>query len=95
MSSGSSEQPLYLTAWSDLAHNLADLLLLGLGEAICNKLVATHSQCLEFSLPGEDGKQGTQALIGTFKPIPLTPDGEALQGVELSVGECLEELCAI
>ena len=89
MSFGSSVQRLNLATWCDLAHNLADLLLLGLGEAICNELVATHSQCLEFSLPGEDGKQGTQALIGTFKPILLARDGQALQGVELGVGECL------
>ena len=79
-----------LTAWSDLVHNLADLLLLGFGESI-----PTHHQCLDLSLPCEDGKQMTQALIGTFEPLFLSTNGETLQGVELSIGECLEELGAI
>ena len=51
ISSGSSVQLLDLTTWSDLAHNLEDLLLLDWREA-----VLPHVQCLELSLPGEDDK---------------------------------------
>ena len=76
--------------WSDLAHNLANLFLLSWGE-----IDVRHCECLELSLPCEDDKQGAQALVGTFKPILLHHDGEALQGVELSIGKCLEELGAI
>ena len=89
MTSGSSFQSFDLTIWSNLAHNLANLLLLGIGESIFD-IFSTHSQCLELSLPCEDDKQRTQALIGTFKPILLILDGQALESVELSISECLE-----
>ena len=78
------------TIWSGLAQNLADLLLLGWRE-----IVELHIQCLELSLPGEDGKQGAQALVSTFKPLVLIDDGHVLQGVQLSIGEGSEELGAI
>ena len=95
MSSDSVVAEIDLATWSNLTHNLADLFLLGLGEDTWYAFVATDIQCLEFSLPGEDDKQQTQGIVGTFKPKPLHHDGEALQGAELSIGESLEELGAI
>ena len=90
MSSGSIVLKVDLTIWSNLAHNLADLLFLVFGE-----INLLHNQSLELSLPGEDGKQVAQALIGTAKPTMLTRDGQTLQGVELSISEGLKELGAI
>ena len=96
MSFGSSFQIFDLTIWSDLAHNLANLLLLVLGEAkaIKHAFAAAQIQCLELSLPGEDGKQGTHALIATAKPKNLPRDVQVLQGVELGIGEGLQEVNA-
>ena len=86
MSFGSSVQTLDLTAWSGLAHNLADLLLLGRFE-----LVFVHFQSLKPSLPGKEAKQRVHAIALIYEPLPLFNDSQALQSVELSIGEHLKE----
>ena len=72
-----SDASLVILLYIDLAarrgppHNIADLLLLGGRE-----FVALHREFLESGLPGEQDEQQYHALVPSFKPIALLPEGE-------------------
>ena len=50
---------------------------------------------MQLCLSSDDCDQWVNALIATFKPLILSRNREALQLVELAVGEDLEEFVAL
>ena len=79
-----------LAARRGLPHDIADLLFLGVSEA-----VATHLEFRESGLPGEQDEQQCHALVPSEKPSSLQLEGKVLQGVDLGVSEGLQELVPV